>query len=142
MDLEEALKEVELHQKGKLNLGTWEDFKKELNLDEDIKIIEKFIKEVQEEYSETLVDGKVYRIENFPIEFKPTKELAKSIENVLSELEENRKTLKCTQDSWYKDTQELEKYKKIAEKLAEELDKLTVESKEWYLGWARKEVEK
>lgn len=126
-----------------------------MDLDKDIKIVEKFIKEVQEEYSETLVDGKVYRIENFPIEFKPTKELAKSIKNVLTELETYRKTLKCTQDSWYKDTQELEKYKKIAEKLAlryadylmdyegrtGEKNHLIPTTAELLLDWARKEVE-
>ena len=35
---------------------------------------------------------------------------------------------------------ELETYKKIAEKLAEELEKCTVENKEWYLEWAKREV--
>lgn len=58
-----------------------------MNIDKDIEIVEKFIEETQEEYSETLVDGKVYRIENIPLEFKPTKELANAISNVLSELE-------------------------------------------------------
>ena len=38
--------------------------------------------------------------------------------------------------------EELEKYKKIAEKLAEELTKLTEENKEYYLDWAKREVEK
>lgn len=60
------------------------------NIDKDIEIVKKFIEETQEEYSETLVDGKVYRIDNIPLEFKPTKELANSISNVLSELERLR----------------------------------------------------
>ena len=122
----------------------------------DIEIVKEFIKEVQEEYSETLVDGKVYRIENIPLEFKSTKELANAISNVLSELEETKETLKCTQDSWYKDSQELETYKKIAEKLAEEMvlhgicsgveesDKCyanEIQCGKCIIDWARKEVE-
>ena len=34
-----------------------------------------------------------------------------------------------------------ETWKNVAEKLAEELTKLTEENKEYYLDWARKEVE-
>lgn len=36
---------------------------------------------------------------------------------------------------------ELETYKKIAEKLAEELEKCSLDNKEGLLDWARKEVE-
>ena len=106
-----------------------------MNIDKDIEKVEQFIEETQEEYSETLVDGKVYRIENIPLEFKPTKELANSISNVLADRE-----------TW----------KKIAEKLAlryadylmdyegrtGEKNHLIPTTAEKLLDWARNEVEK
>ena len=93
-------------------------------------------------------------IENFVIARR------EKFENVISEFKETKDTLKCTQDSWYKDTQELEKWKKIAEKLAalllngdeapyvcdiiddEHCDNYTSdECEQCIIDWARKEVE-
>ena len=61
-----------------------------------------------------------------------------AIENVLSELEETKATLKCTQDSWYKDTQELETWKKIAKKLESMCESYGLDVD---IDWAMKEVE-
>lgn len=94
------------------------------NIDKDIEIVKKFIEETQEEYSETLVDGKVYRVENIPLEFKPTKELANSISNVLSD----REFLQIKVNYYSKEynelfdknnnlTKELETYKKMADEI-------------------------
>ena len=85
----------------------------------------------------------------FVIGLEISTEMADTILNLIEELQ---RTLKCTQDSWYKDTQELETYKKIAEKLAEyfidyvksnvRIENYIPPTIEELLDWARKEVEK
>lgn len=83
------------------------------SIDKDIEIVKKIIdknKDIVEHFKRDTFS-------NFPIEESENE--IQALENVLSELKETKETLKCTQDSWYKDTQELETYKKIAEKLAD-----------------------
>ena len=103
------------------------------NIDKDIEIV-KELKENLSYETQCITGGEDY-----------TRQVL-AIENVLSELEETKQTLKCTQDSWYKDTQELETYKKIAEYLAKEVLDFTgmVSEKniELLIEGARKEVEK
>lgn len=102
-------------------------------IDKDIEIIK-----------ENIADGTIYVRCGFT--------LNQAIENVLKELEKEKtknlelnielKTFKQSNKNLLAKKSELETYKKIAEKLAEELTKLTEENKEYYLDWARKEVEK
>lgn len=64
-------------------------------MEEDIKILEEFIKDVIPEYTETYVNGKKVRINLIEIEPKPSKKTAQAIENLLKrykELEEGCKT--------------------------------------------------
>jgi hypothetical protein len=140
------------------------------NIDEDIKILEKFIKnynEVQEKYKDDEIQAEIERscyFEEVP---------AKAISNVLSEVKDyqNHKKYHCEQlekvlseiESYKnRENKELETYKKIAEKLAEEVEKLhtflvneygtwqedyVIENdintnKQCIIDWARKEVEK
>lgn len=134
-----------------------------MNIDKDIEIVEKFIEETQEEYSGTLVDGKVYRIENIPLEFKPTKELANAISNVLSELEKYKKAYKLETYERQKFIDELEIYKKIVPFMADFINMYTLSGEEnqychrvidcqeigggrscveCIIDWVKKEVEK
>ena len=83
---------------------------------------------------------------------KIPEEYLNAIENVLKELEnyKSQKIYHCYQYEVYELSKELETYKKIAEKLAYELDKTvfctgekcTNKCKQCIIEWARKEVDK
>ena len=81
-----------------------------MNIDKDINYLKRQIETSERQFEEIGVGC------------LSSKEI-EAISNVISELDETKATLKCTQDSWYKDTQELETWKKIAEKLAERFAK-------------------
>ena len=125
-----------------------------MNIDKEIEIVKNYLKDsaINKDYGDFFKTGG-WEVVNL--------EIPKAMKNVLSELKETKETLKCTQDSWYKDTQELEIYKKIAEKLAHyiwqydcceyEIGKngkckcyYTDEdcTEKCIIDWARKEVEK
>lgn len=63
-------------------------------MEEDIKILEEFIKEPQAEYEEVYVDGKlISKLELLPIDFKPTKEVSQAIESLLKAYKQDEKVI-------------------------------------------------
>lgn len=96
-----------------------------MNIDKDINYLKRQIETSERQFEEIGVGC------------LSSKEI-EAISNVISELDETKATLKCTQDSWYKDTQELETWKKIAEKLESMCESYGLDVD---IDWARKEVE-
>lgn len=65
-------------------------------MEKDIEILESFIKEVMPEYEKVKIGCEEYEIPILPIKFKPTKEIAQAIKNLINrvkELEEKQNRL-------------------------------------------------
>lgn len=53
-------------------------------MEEDIKILEEFIKEPQKEEEIVRIGSEEYKLPYFELEFKPTKKIAQAIENLIA----------------------------------------------------------
>lgn len=109
-----------------------------MNIDKDIDRCKELIKI---EHSNWIGMSNQEAISNVLSEFETLREISGGLVidnvNLKVKLKETTETLKCTQDSWYKDTQELETYKKIAQKLVDYGESYGLDVD---IDWARNEV--
>ena len=150
-NIKEALKEVEDIKSGKVEATTWEDFKKELDIDKDIEIVEKKI----EDEKDVVEHFKRDTFSNYPIEESENK--IQAIEHLLSELETQINNTHILQSQLDIANAEKIEWKKIAEKIAKKSNMTKIATNidsdnDWCNGriymsvqeiidWARKEVE-
>lgn len=71
-------------------------------LDEAIEDLRIKVKNKIPKYTETIVNGQIYRFENIQLEMRFTEEIAKKVKLVISAVEQLRKecTLKRVDDNW------------------------------------------
>ena len=158
-DINEALEEVKLHKEGKLELQTYEEFEKEMNIDKEIennikkenriKNIIARAKEINDktkgQSAESIQGSLAIDVLILGKELEKYKRLAEANLKDAEDYKQNMCEHRCLVKQHYEE--ELETWKKIAEKLAEQ----NVKSREYYcvfdtftkedfIDWARNEV--
>lgn len=93
-------------------------------MEEDIEILESFIKEVVPEYEKVRIGCEEYEIPILPIKFKPTKEIAQAIENLINRVKELEEKNRLLQNGYDKRVFEIIKAEDEAENLKEENEEL------------------
>lgn len=79
-------------------------------MEEDIKIIEEFIKNPMPEYREVIIHGEKVKFDYIPMNFRPDEKLAQAIQNFLQAYKEDKAAI--------------EKLKRQAQMTAEEFEKV------------------
>lgn len=138
IELVSNLKNIEL--KGKVN----EQYIYAKIPEEYLNAIENVLSELEELREDNYAYHQLMRMQNKrEYRSKFLKDFKKEYgENVMPDYDEIYKRYDKQKKEIETKDKAIETWKKIAEKLAEELTKLTEENKEYYLDWAKREVEK